>query len=78
MTITLGYLKLLSIDTLDINCHLKYKMAQECMTITLGYLKLLSMDTLDINCHLKWQTGTRMHDHNNRVSKTAVYGYPRH
>ena len=41
------------------------------------------MDTLDINCQLNmvdWHsmTITQAHDYNTRVSKTAVYGYPRH
>ena len=57
MTITLRYLELLSMDTLDNNCQLKGQTG----TGMYGYntrvsktAKKIESDTLDINCQLKW------------------------
>ena len=73
MTILLGCLKLLSMDTLDINCHLKWQIGtgMRDYNTRVSKTKLLSIDTLGFICQLKWYTGTGMHDYNTRVSKTA-------
>ena len=56
MTITLGYLTSLPMDTLDIKCQLNGKTGtgMHDYNTRVSKTKLLSMDILDINCQLKW------------------------
>ena len=57
MTIRLGHLRLVSMDTLvDINYQPKWQTGtmRHDYNTRVSKTKLLSMDTLDTNCQLKW------------------------